>query len=185
MRHVRLFPGREPRALAAASALLTALLSRMPFAGADALVAYGGLDPRAHDSGRSRGRRRLSKRGAPALRYQMYMAAMSASKTKTFAPTYQALRARGLQATEALVILARKLLRIAFAILRSEKPFEAHRFSPGTGQIPWNPLPGRRVRPSREAPRALRGCFIPFKCNLMQRMLVAGGRRAGETRRAR
>ena len=152
-------------------------------------LAYSGLDPRAHDSGRSRSRRRLSKRGAPALRYQMYMAAMSASKTKTFAPTHQALRARGLQATEALMILARKLLRIAFAIWRSQKPFEAHRFSPGTGQKPWNLCRAAGCAPSRglqeEAPQALRGCFIPFKCNLMQRMLVAGGRRAGETRRAR
>lgn len=42
-----------------------------PFANSDALVAYSGLDPRAHDSGRSRGRRRLSKRGEPALRRQI------------------------------------------------------------------------------------------------------------------
>lgn len=109
------------------SALLTSLLARVPFASSDALVAYSGLDPRANDSGRSRGRRRLSKRGDPALRRQMFMAAMSACHTSTFAPTYQALRARGLKTTEALVILARKLLRIAFAVWRSGQPFEAHR----------------------------------------------------------
>jgi transposase len=106
------------------SALLTSLLARVPFASSDALVAYSGLDPRANDSGRSRGRRRLSKRGDPALRRQMFMAAMSACHTSTFAPTYQALRARGLKTTEALVILARKLLRIAFAVWRSGQPFE-------------------------------------------------------------
>ena len=109
------------------SALLTSLLARVPFASSDALVAYSGLDPRANDSGRSRGRRRLSKRGDPALRRQMFMAAMSACRTSTFAPTYQALRARGLKTTEALVILARKLLRIAFAVWRSGQPFEALR----------------------------------------------------------
>jgi len=109
------------------SALLTSLLARVPFASSDALVAYSGLDPRANDSGRSRGRRRLSKRGDPALRRQMFMAAMSACYTSTFAATYQALRARGLKTTEALVILARKLLRIAFAVWRSGQPFEAHR----------------------------------------------------------
>ena len=109
------------------SALLTSLLARVPFASSDALVAYSGLDPRANDSGRSRGRRRLSKRGDPALRRQMFMAAMSACHTSTFAATYQALRARGLKTTEALVILARKLLRIAFAVWRSGQPFEAHR----------------------------------------------------------
>lgn len=111
------------------SALLASLLARVPFASADALVAYSGLDPRANDSGRSTGRRRLSKRGNPALRHQMFMAAMAACHTSTFAATYQALRARGLKTTEALVILARKLLRIAFAIWRSGQPFEAHRIT--------------------------------------------------------
>src|SRR5690606_27199856 len=99
-----------------ASALLTRLLSYVRFTNADALVAYSGLDPRPNDPGRSRGRRRLSKRGDPGLRHQMYMAAMAASRSKTFKATYQALRDRGLTTTEALVILARKLLRIAFAL---------------------------------------------------------------------
>lgn len=114
------------------SALLAALLTRVPFACSDALVAYSGLDPRANDSGRARGRRHLSKRGSPALRHQMFMAAMSACHTRTFAATYQALRARGLKTTEALVILARKLLRIAFAVWHSGQPFEPHRFNPKT-----------------------------------------------------
>ena len=113
------------------SALLANLLMRLPFANSDALVAYSGLDPRANDSGRSRGRRRLSKRGNPALRHQMYMAAMSACRTNTFAALYKGLLARGLKTTEALVILARKLLRIAFAVWRSGQPFEAHRVTHG------------------------------------------------------
>jgi transposase len=112
------------------SALLASLLSRVNFVSADALVAYSGLDPRACDSGSSRGRRRLSKRGQPALRHQMFMAAMSACHTSTFKSLYQALRARGLKTTEALVVLARKLLRIAFAIWRSGKPFDPQRFAP-------------------------------------------------------
>ena len=109
------------------SAWLADVLSHMTFASGDALVAYSGLDPRAHDSGRSRGRRRLSKRGNPALRRQMFMAAMSACHTKTFAPMYQQLRARGLKTTEALVVLARKLLRIAFAVWTSSQPFDPQR----------------------------------------------------------
>lgn len=108
------------------SALLAALLSRMSFACSDALVAYSGLDPRAHDSGRLRGRRRLSKHGSPALRRLMYVAAMSAARTSTFAPIYKALRQRGFKTTEALVILARKLLRIAFAVWRHRHPFDPH-----------------------------------------------------------
>lgn len=112
------------------SALLASVLAQVDFVSADALVAYSGLDPRACDSGRSRGRRRLSKRGQPAIRRQMYLAAMSACHTKTFAATYKALRERGLKTTEALVVLARKLLRIAFAVWRSGKPFEPQRYAP-------------------------------------------------------
>ena len=111
------------------SALLASVLAQVQFASADALVAYSGLDPRACDSGSSRGRRRLSKRGQPALRHQMYMAAMSACHTSTFKSLYQALRARGLKTTEALVVLARKLLRIAFAVWRSGQPFDPTRFA--------------------------------------------------------
>lgn len=111
------------------SALLASVLAQADFASADALVAYSGLDPRACDSGSSRGRRRLSKRGQPALRRQMYLAAMSACHTKTFEGTYKALRQRGLKTTEALVVLARKLLRIAFAVWRSGQPFDPQRFA--------------------------------------------------------
>lgn len=110
------------------SALLSSLLARLHFASADALVAFSGLDPRAHDSGRSHGKRKLSKRGSPDLRRQMYMAAMSASHSKVFSPLYQQLRNRGFKTTEALVILARKLLRVAYAVWRSGKPFEPDRF---------------------------------------------------------
>lgn len=106
------------------SALLASVLGQMRFANAEALVAYSGLDPRACDSGKSRGRRRLSKRGQPALRRQMYLAAMSACHTKTFKDMYAALKQRGLKTTEALVVLARKLLRIAYAVWRSGKPFD-------------------------------------------------------------
>lgn len=110
------------------SALLVSVLAQASFVSADALVAYSGLDPRACDSGRSRGRRRLSKRGQPALRRQMYLAAMSACHTTTFEGTYRALRQRGLKTAEALVVLARKLLRIAFAVWRSGEPFDRQRF---------------------------------------------------------
>jgi transposase len=112
------------------SALLASVLEQVSFASGDALVAYSGLDPRACDSGKSRGRRRLSKRGQPALRRQMYLAAMSACHTKTFEGTYKALRQRGLKTTEALVVLARKLLRIAFAVWRTGRPFDPQRITP-------------------------------------------------------
>lgn len=114
------------------SALLASLLARVHFANADALVAYSGLDPRANDSGQKTGTRRLSKRGAPELRRQMYLAAFAASHSKALGPLYRSIKAKGFKPTEALVILARKLLRVAWAIWKSEKPFDATMLSPAT-----------------------------------------------------
>lgn len=110
-----------------ASALLGSLLSRIPFANVDALVAFSGLDPRPCDSGAHRGKRRLSKRGPAVLRRAMYLSALAACRSKALGPMYQALKARGFAPTQALVILARKLLRVAWAVWNSGQPFQASR----------------------------------------------------------
>lgn len=104
-----------------------ALLSRMRFANADALVAYSGLDPRPCDSGQHRGKRRLSKRGPAWLRRQMYLVALAACHSKALAPLYQSIKAKGFAPTQALVILARKLLRVAFALWRRTTTFDLQR----------------------------------------------------------
>jgi transposase len=109
------------------AALLATLLSRFEFANADALVAYSGLDPRPNDSGTQRGRRRLSKKGPPLLRRQMYLAGFAASSSRALKPLYRALRAKGFATTEAFVILGRKLLRVAFALWRSSASFDPTR----------------------------------------------------------
>lgn len=114
------------------AALLTTLFSRFQFANADALVAYCGLDPRPNDSGTQRGQRRLSKKGPPLLRRQLYMAGFAASRSKALQPLYRALRAKGFAATEAFLILGRKLLRVAFAIWNSTASFDPTRLLPKT-----------------------------------------------------
>lgn len=112
------------------SALLTTLLSRFEFANADALIAYSGLDPRPNDSGTKRGRRRLSKKGPPLLRRQMYLAGFAASHSKALKPLYQSIREKGFSTTEALVILGRKLLRVAFAVWKGQEAFDPARLLP-------------------------------------------------------
>jgi transposase len=109
------------------AAQLVASLSALRFTRADSFIAYTGLDPRPDDSGQRRGRRRLSKRGHGLLRCLLYNAGMAAARSKLFKPTYQQLRDRGLQSTEAIVILARKLARIAFALYQSGQSFDAQR----------------------------------------------------------
>jgi transposase len=109
------------------AAMLADLFTERHFANADAVVAFSGLDPRPRESGKSIGRRRLSKRGSPLMRRLLYLAAMAARRSKAFAPQYLKMRQRGLQSTEALVILARKILRIAFSIWNSGQNFNPDR----------------------------------------------------------
>lgn len=111
------------------SALLVSLLQRTPFASSDALVAFVGFDPRPADSGQHRGRRRLSKHGCAEARRLLFLAAQAFSRTSLGQPLYQRYRARALSATASFVILARKLLRIAWAIWRSGGQFEPDRFA--------------------------------------------------------
>ncbi len=114
------------------SALLAELLSRLSFANSDALVAYSGLDPRANDSGSKRGKRHLSKRGPALLRRQMYLAAFAASHSKALKPLYAQIRAKGFSSTESMVILGRKLLRVAFAVWKGSSAFKPELLWPKT-----------------------------------------------------
>jgi transposase len=106
------------------SIALTHRFDRTPFTNRDAVVAAYGLDPRPRDSGKHVGKRYLTKQGNPEDRRLIYLAAQSATKTTLFKPYYAALIARGFATTEAIVIIARKLLRIAFAVWTSGKPFD-------------------------------------------------------------
>lgn len=104
--------------------MLATLLARIEFANSDAVVAFSGLDPRPEDSGTKKGKRRLSTKEDPQLRRQLYLCAMAATRNPLFRTQYEALKAWGLPSTAALVVLARKLLRIAFAVWKSRKPFD-------------------------------------------------------------
>lgn len=103
---------------------LANLFQRVPLDTADRTVAFVGLDPRPDDSGRRHGRRKLTKHGSAELRRLLYLAAMSASKIKLWKRFYEHDRARGLTTTEALVILARRLLRTAWAIAHHGVDFD-------------------------------------------------------------
>ena len=64
---------------------LTAAYHRGAFAGADAFVAYLGLDVRVRESGTYKGQSKLSKRGEPELRRLLYCAARGATSHWRFA----------------------------------------------------------------------------------------------------
>ncbi|WP_454668205.1 IS110 family transposase [Achromobacter kerstersii] len=114
-------------------AALTTLFNRVHFASSDAAVAFCGLDPRPHESGRKTGRRRLSKQGDKAARTLLYNAASSAARSIYFKDYYAMLRARGLASTAALVVIARKLLRIAYGVWRTGQSFDPGKLRPVMG----------------------------------------------------
>ncbi|MEZ5521767.1 MAG: transposase [Dokdonella sp.] len=101
------------------------LYRRGPFHSADAYIAFMGMDVRVRDSGRSRGRRKLTKKGDSELRRLLYMAAMTACRSSTWKPFYQRALARGLTRIQALVALARKLARIAFALFKNQSVYQS------------------------------------------------------------
>ena len=111
------------------STSLANTFTRIPFRNSDAFVAYTGFDPRPFDSGKKIGRRRLSKRGPSELRRLLFNAAMSAAQTKTWKPIYERYRARGLPSTAALVILARRMARVAWSIHHHQTAFDPARLA--------------------------------------------------------
>lgn len=108
-------------------AALLNLFRRLPSVRADVVVAFTGLDPRPCDSGQKRGKRRLSKRGPSELRRLLFNAAMSAAKTRLWRPFYERERAKGLPTTAALVVIARRLVRVAFALFKTQSHFNPER----------------------------------------------------------
>lgn len=90
------------------------------------VVAFAGLNPMHHLSGSSvRGNVRISKIGHAPIRGCLYMPAMSAIKhNKLLQPFIARLSKRGLSKTEIIVAVMRKLLHLAFGILKSGQPFD-------------------------------------------------------------
>lgn len=92
---------------------------RGEFRSSDAFVAFLGLDVKVRDSGTQVGKRRLTKKGPKEIRRLLHNAAMAARRSSTWAGFYERYRNKGLATTQALVVLARKLARVAFALLRN------------------------------------------------------------------
>lgn len=105
-----------------ATALAT-LFHRGAFRSSDAFIAFLGLDVRVRDSGRSKGRRRLTKKGDAETRRLLYMAAMTARRAAAWKPFYERCLERGLAPVEALNVLARKLARVAFGLMKNQTDY--------------------------------------------------------------
>jgi transposase len=88
-----------------------------------AFIAFLGMDLTVDDSGKKNGPRHLTKKGDPEVRRLAYNAAMAACRSAKWKPFYESYLARGFSKTQALVALARKLCRVAFALMKNQSEY--------------------------------------------------------------
>jgi len=89
-------------------------------------IAFCGLDVSVRQSGVWRGRGKLTKRGNPYVRKRLFHSAWGAMMTNPdFRSYYDSLRQAGHSYVESLLIISRKLLRIAFALLQKNQLFDS------------------------------------------------------------
>lgn len=87
-------------------------------------VAFIGLDVSVKQSGMWKGKGKLTKRGNPYLRKRLFSAAWGAMMSHPlFRKEYDHLREQGRSYRAALIILARKILRIAFSVLKNHTSY--------------------------------------------------------------
>lgn len=109
-----------------AAKLLSEILDVKLYKSARQLAAFAGLAPRLHESGSPIKRKaRLSKTGAPRLRKALYFPAIVAIKHN---PQIRALgvrlKGRGKCPMEIIGAAMRKLVHIAYGVLKSGRPFD-------------------------------------------------------------
>ena len=93
--------------------------------GADSWTAYVGFDVSVRQSGTWKGRGRLTKRGNAYMRKRLFQAAWGACLNYDYVRAYyDQLKAQGRKHAEAVCIIARKLLRIAYCVVVNKVQFD-------------------------------------------------------------
>ena len=89
------------------------------------ITKLAGLDLFEISSGRHQGQRRISKRGRSLLRKLLFYAALNmVSRAGMMRQTYESYLQRGMLKMKALTAIARKLLRIIFALVRDQSEYK-------------------------------------------------------------
>jgi transposase len=117
---------------AATAALLLAEINFAAFANARQVAAFVGVVPRLRQSGSSvRGRSRLSKIGSSRVRHGLYFPAVTALRCSPTMQVWAAgLRARGKCEMQIIAAVMRKLIHVAFGVLKSGRPYDPAMASP-------------------------------------------------------
>lgn len=111
------------------AAAVASRLQAKQFAHPDAFVAYIGLDVHVIQSGKRQGQRGLTKQGDAELRRLLFLAAQANLRCKEspFKAHYQRERDRGRTSTSATCIVARKLARLCWSIVRHGTSYDPQR----------------------------------------------------------
>jgi transposase len=90
------------------------------------VAAFAGLVPRLRESGKSvRGRPRLSKMGTPRIRRSLYFPAITALRCNPVIKEWASgLRERGKCEMQIIGAVMRKLIHLAYGVLKSGKPYD-------------------------------------------------------------
>jgi transposase len=109
-----------------AARLLAELTDFTQYASARQVAAYAGLVPRERQSGSSlRGRARLSKIGNARLRHALYFPAITALRCSPFFKAWAVgLRERGKCKMTIICAVMRKLIHLAYGVLKHGQPFD-------------------------------------------------------------
>jgi transposase len=109
-----------------AATLLAEITDIKQYRSARQVAAYAGLVPRERQSGSSvRGRTRLSKIGNARLRRALYFPAITALRCSPFFQSWaEGLSQRGKSKMSVICAVMRKLVHLAYGVLKSGKPFD-------------------------------------------------------------
>jgi transposase len=108
-----------------AALLLAELGDPLRFANARAVTAFAGLNPRQHESGGYQGRTCISRMGSSRLRAGFFMpAVVSLQHNPAIKAMGERLKANGKAGKQIVCAAMRKLLAIAYGVLKSGMPFD-------------------------------------------------------------
>lgn len=109
-----------------AALLLAELGDFSRFDDARAVVAFAGLNPRLQESGSHKGQVRISRIGSASLRAGLYMPAICAmNHNEAVKALRERLKEKGKAGKQIVCAAMRKLLHIAYGVLKSGQPFKA------------------------------------------------------------
>ena len=108
-----------------AALLLAELGDIQRFDSSKAVIAFSGLNPRLQESGKYKGHVRISRMGSARLRAGLYMPGVSSlSHNQAIRELAERMRAKGKAGKQIVCAAMRKLLCIAYGVLKSGKPFD-------------------------------------------------------------